>query len=71
MYQFINYTPWKVQIGVDLRKKVLWSDANIKICGTSIKIVNSTKCLGIEIDSKLSWDKQIDVDVVCKNLTLN
>ena len=41
------YTTWKVQIGVYLRKKVLWSDANIKICGTSIKIVNSTKYLGI------------------------
>ena len=38
---------------------------NVQICGKSIEIVKSTKCLGVKIDNNLSWNKQIDA--VCKN----
>ena len=58
--------PGKCKLLLISRKKCFGPMQNIQICGTSVEIVNSTKCLGIEIDSKLSWNPQIDV--VCKNL---
>ena len=38
---------------------------NVQICCKSIEIVKSTKCLCVEIDNNLLWNKQIDA--VCKN----
>lgn len=57
--------PKKCKLVLISRKNYYGPMQNVQICGSSVEIVNSTKCLGIEIDSKLSWNNQIDT--VCKN----
>ena len=58
--------PEKCKLVLISRKKCFGPMQNVQVCGTSVEVVNSTKCLGIEIDNKLSWNNQIDA--VCKNL---
>ena len=39
----------------------------IKITNEDVKVVDSAKCLGITIDSKLSWETHIQA--LCKSLS--
>ena len=51
--------PEKCEIIIISRSPFIGPLPNISINGKSIKFVDSTKCLGLTIDSRLNWKKRI------------
>ena len=48
------------------RNKIV-HDIDVKIHGVSVEKVYATKCLGVIIDSKLTWEPH--VEYICKKLS--
>ena len=51
--------PDKCKILVMSRNRFIGPYKNITLCGKSVEIVSSTKCLGITIDEKLEWEEHV------------
>ena len=51
--------PDKCKVLILSKNRFIGPLKNIEICGKSVDIVNSTKCLGVTIDDELKWDAHI------------
>ena len=59
--------PDKCEILIISKKRFVGPLMNVELCGKSIEIVRSSKCLGVTLDDELKWDDH--VQNVCKSFS--
>ena len=59
--------PDKCEILILSKKLFVGPLMNVELCGKSIEIVRSSKCLGVTLDDELKWDDH--VQNVCKSFS--